>query len=79
MLRASGQPPDVRAGDNFGHDEVVVFAGVLDVVACVVETSRPGGKPRNLISTPVIAINRQRRAVLQRTEGQVERRRAEDI
>ena len=33
MLRASGHPPDVRAGDDLWNDQVVVFAGVLDVVA----------------------------------------------
>ena len=78
MLRASGHPPDVRAGDDLWNDQVVVFARVFDVVACV-EISRPVGGPQNLVSTPVVAINRQRRAVLQRPEGQVERRRAEDI
>ena len=44
MLRASGQPPGVRAGDDLWNDQVVVFARVLDVVACV-EISRPGGVP----------------------------------
>ena len=44
MLRASGHPPDVRAGDDLWNDQVVVFARVLDVVACV-ESSRPGGVP----------------------------------
>ena len=44
MLRASSQPPGVRAGDDLWNDQVVVFARVLDVVACV-EISRPGGVP----------------------------------
>ena len=57
MLRASGHPPDVRAGDDLWNDQVVVFARVLDVVACV-EINRPGGVPRNLISTPIVTINR---------------------
>ena len=77
MLRASGQPPGVRAGDDLWNDQVVVLSRILDVVACV-EPTVPA-ECRNLISTPVVAINRQRRAVLQRPEGQVERRRAEDI
>ena len=77
MLRASGHPPDVRAGDDLWNDQVVVLAGVIDVVACV-EISRPGGVPKNLF-TPVVAINCQRRALFQRTQGQVERRHAEDI
>ena len=44
MLRTSGHPPDVRASDDLWNDQVVVFARVLNVVACV-EISRPGGVP----------------------------------
>ena len=77
MLRASGHPPDVRAGDDLWNDQVVVFARVLDVVACV-EISRPGGVPYNLF-TPVVAIDHQRRVFVQRPQGQVEGRHAENI
>ena len=44
MLRASGHPPDVRAGDDLWNDQVVVLSRIFDVVACV-ETNRPGGMP----------------------------------
>ena len=57
MLRASGHPPDVRAGDDLWNDQVVVFARILYTMS----------------------IDRQRRVFVQRPQGQVERRRAEDI
>ena len=57
MLRASGHPPDVRAGDDLWNDQVVVLACVLYIMS----------------------IDRQSRVFVQRPQGQVERRRAEDI